>query len=439
MIVLVILWTCVGLFIATSIISVFGLVNIIKIDKKYMNALFASIILEVAAIGIGIFSGKINPDHLVSKARDTGEREAYERLSKDIDNVLRMVRRGLEKEDYDTSSANLRYVFDEIIGKKVSVLADTFYLKGLLEEKRYLWDEATQSFETSLAIKPDNPEVLVHVGRTCSKLKDYEKSKEYYSYAMQLARSIGDRNLEYRIANGLQNVERRFGAFLLEVDRRETADLHFNNALKIIQSMEVIRPTNHNDVLEKRARYRIFWEWKKYDEAIAEVKALINNYEELEYKEDLCSMLIEAGDERQEEAYDILKRLFVEGNITNYSIASLAEVASTLEKNEVYKSKILDHLNRAIVADDPINRDPYLYYVKALLLKSLSKNKKAIESIEEAIRLEKYRSRNIYTFDPTRLELYQRKHIEWTTSSKKVASQFTKSGRIISTPIQAHA
>ena len=47
MIILVILWTCVGVFISTAMISILGLLGIVRIDKKYMNALFTALILEV--------------------------------------------------------------------------------------------------------------------------------------------------------------------------------------------------------------------------------------------------------------------------------------------------------------------------------------------------------------------------------------------------------
>ncbi len=418
MIVLVIMWTCVGVFISTAIITLLGLVNIIKIEKKYMNALFTALILEVTAIGGGIFSGTIDPSHIVQMARDTGEQEAYKRLEKEISTSLDEVTKGMKQRDYQHSSIHLKHVFDDILFDKVSILAKAFYLKGLLAEKRMLWNEAAHSYETSLQIKPNDAKTLARAGRTKSKLKDYEKAREYYLNAQQNARNIGDNDLEYSIANGLQNVERRFGAFLIEVGRKESADYHFSRALIIVRSMKSIRPNGRSEALEKKARYRIFWEWKKYDEAIAEISSLMEKNENIEYKEDLCAILVESGGQNVKKAYIILKKLFTNNEISNYSISTLAEAAALLETNLEFKKQILNQLNRSIVMDDPENRDPYLYYVKAKLLNSLGNTSPAISSLDEAIRLEKYRSRNIYIFDPTRLDLYQTKRLEWKNAIK---------------------
>jgi len=55
------IWTCSFIFAATGIITLLGLVNIIKIDKSYLNKLFASLILEIVAIGILAFKDSLTP------------------------------------------------------------------------------------------------------------------------------------------------------------------------------------------------------------------------------------------------------------------------------------------------------------------------------------------------------------------------------------------
>jgi len=56
------IWTCSFIFAATGIITLLGLVNIIKIDKSYLNKLFASLILEIVAIGILAFKDSLTPE-----------------------------------------------------------------------------------------------------------------------------------------------------------------------------------------------------------------------------------------------------------------------------------------------------------------------------------------------------------------------------------------
>lgn len=51
----VLIWTCVLVFIATSVITILGIVNKLKIDKAYLNELFLALILEVIAIGVLAF------------------------------------------------------------------------------------------------------------------------------------------------------------------------------------------------------------------------------------------------------------------------------------------------------------------------------------------------------------------------------------------------
>jgi len=58
------IWTCSFIFAATGIITLLGLVNIIKIDKSYLNKLFASLILEIVAIGILAFKDSLSPAHV---------------------------------------------------------------------------------------------------------------------------------------------------------------------------------------------------------------------------------------------------------------------------------------------------------------------------------------------------------------------------------------
>jgi hypothetical protein len=63
------IWTCSIIFAATGIITLLGLVNMIKIDKSYLNKLFVSLILEIVAIGILAFRENFSPAKVETQAK----------------------------------------------------------------------------------------------------------------------------------------------------------------------------------------------------------------------------------------------------------------------------------------------------------------------------------------------------------------------------------
>ena len=48
----ILIYSCLFVFIATSIITLLGLLRIVKLEKTYMNRLFTSLILQVVAISL---------------------------------------------------------------------------------------------------------------------------------------------------------------------------------------------------------------------------------------------------------------------------------------------------------------------------------------------------------------------------------------------------
>jgi len=57
---LIIAYTCAGVFVATSVITVLSIINVIKIEQKAKNKLFAVLVVEILAIGVGTFAGFLN-------------------------------------------------------------------------------------------------------------------------------------------------------------------------------------------------------------------------------------------------------------------------------------------------------------------------------------------------------------------------------------------
>jgi len=53
------IWTCSIIFALTGVITLLGLINVIKIDKTYLSKLFTTLILEISTIGVLAFSESI--------------------------------------------------------------------------------------------------------------------------------------------------------------------------------------------------------------------------------------------------------------------------------------------------------------------------------------------------------------------------------------------
>lgn len=420
MITTVILWTCVGVFIATAVIAVLSLIGKLQIEARYKAALFTSLILEVVIVGIGIFSGKIDPSHLTPG--NTNETEAYYKLSQEMKVITDRVKHRFDEGNFTAGLPELALLFDQL-GDKLAPTADAFYLKGRLAEHRGEWSDAATNYEIALQIKPTYLDAMIRAGSTRTKIKDYENAQVLFNSADQLARDLADEPTTYRIANGRQNLERRYGAFLLEVGRKEAAQEHFVKALKIVQSMETMTPQNKNPVGEKSARYRIFWEWRRYEEAIAEVRALTKESKNVTYMEDLAAILIEKSDSASIlEARSILENLHSQGQASGYAVASLAEASALIPTSNDKRITLLEAISRAIVTEEVnVEPDPYLYYAKAMLNRSLDRRAEATDALDEAIYRERSRLRNVFTFDAVRLAKYQGLKAQWSVDDQAIA------------------
>ena len=57
----VLVWTCVVVFIATSAITLLGIIRKLDIDPSFLNKLFVALILEIVAIGVLAFKDSFKP------------------------------------------------------------------------------------------------------------------------------------------------------------------------------------------------------------------------------------------------------------------------------------------------------------------------------------------------------------------------------------------
>lgn len=59
----VITWTCAGVFILTAIITLLSVVNLIKIEPKFREKLFYSLLVEVVACSVLVFKNSVTTTH----------------------------------------------------------------------------------------------------------------------------------------------------------------------------------------------------------------------------------------------------------------------------------------------------------------------------------------------------------------------------------------
>lgn len=106
MIQLTIAWTCVGVFVATAVITLLALLGIIKLaDKKYLDRLVKVLIVQVCIACVGMFTGQIELPSTVERRIEESAEEKTLRvlepkivaLNKDIELREAMVQAYLKK------------------------------------------------------------------------------------------------------------------------------------------------------------------------------------------------------------------------------------------------------------------------------------------------------------------------------------------------------
>ncbi len=117
MINLVIAWTCVGVFIATAILTLLALTKVIELaHRKYLDRLFAILIVEIVTIGVGVFAGYVQgPATLEAEVRGAGKREVAKQLSPDIEAIYRASARSPQEAELSRATARMKTVIDGIL------------------------------------------------------------------------------------------------------------------------------------------------------------------------------------------------------------------------------------------------------------------------------------------------------------------------------------
>jgi hypothetical protein len=79
---LVITWTCVGVFVATAVGVLLDLFKVIKLPGDIRKTLYNVVLVEIAVVAVAAFSGVLNYRQLVKQAETAGD------TSKDYERVL---------------------------------------------------------------------------------------------------------------------------------------------------------------------------------------------------------------------------------------------------------------------------------------------------------------------------------------------------------------
>lgn len=404
-------WTIVIAFIATTIIALLGIMGVVALPANIRNKLFTVLILEIVASGFFLFRQGLSPEQeyfrqaqaLMEKAQQAKEANDVEKADQLLGQILKLSVKDVPFE-----------------------IRQVFRTRGDLAYDKQIWDQAVNSYRIFYEIQPDNLKALVRYGRALRAVKRYEEAAKVYERARQLSPN------NYGVLNGLQNNARRMGGFLQEAERTDAAEEWFEKARVYITAMLKISP--NQKVHEKRylntilARARLNWQWERYPQAVALYRDIIREFPKFaQGQEDLAAILIEyadhgGGPEVLGEAKRIYARLYKttpDGSSRVYIGSGYAEAVG-LDPNatvaELKEAKTATLLSLGLLEGK--NEDPFPFYATSIVLHRLNERDLAIKYLKDAIRHEKQRANNPYTFDYKRLFKYEQLLQRWADMAK---------------------
>jgi tetratricopeptide (TPR) repeat protein len=251
--------------------------------------------------------------------------------------------------------------------------------------------------------------VLASAGLAYRQLKRYEEADEIY------VRALAVDPQDWAILNGYFNCLQRYAAFLSDHYPR-IADEKFQKASDIAQQMLQVASSRYEERTSDIARGVLFWQWKKYDVALAQYRTLVKKYpSDQRFSEDLAAILVES--DRFDEAYslfaDLAERELRSGKMSYFVGSGLAEAAA---QAKVEKPKLEQALLAGLQALAIEPKDPFGHYAVALAEWQLDRKVEAKNHLADAINLEERRSTDIHTYDKTRHEQYKSLLAQWNTN-----------------------
>ncbi|MDF0522821.1 hypothetical protein P0R31_36920 [Bradyrhizobium yuanmingense] len=393
-------WSIVVAFVATTIATLLGLVGVLKIAPTYQGRLFTVLLLEIVAAGFFIFRQGLSPEQdYFREASDLYQRAVVARKNNDFQGADRLLGRILSLSP-KSLPFEIRQVFRE---------------RGSLAYEEQNWEPAVKSYSVYFEIQPDDLDALVQYGRALRQTNRYEQAMAVYERAERLSSN------NYDVLNGLQNITRRLGVSFNDAGRADIADTYFAKTRDYITRM--LNVTGEADKTEPRyrsallARSRLYWEWRKYPEAIAVYEKLVTDLPDfIPAQEDLAAVLLEAGEslgdqKRIATARDRYRQLYVDrpqGSDAVYNGAGFAEAAALSSDTS---DAIVAEAEKAVLLSlaelKTAEIDPYPFYAAAVLFKRLGQNALALEYLRSAVRYERRRASDPFKFDHVRLIKYE--------------------------------
>lgn len=399
-------WFVALAFMATTVVTLLGLVGVIRIEKSFLNRLFVVLILEIVAAGFSLIKQAWTPEQeYFHKARALMDEAVTARKLGDVDQADRLLGQILT-----LSVANLPFEIRQVFRERGSLMAD-----------KKNWEAVVRSLNVYYEINPDDFDVLIQYGRGLREINRYSDADQVYQRAAQLSPNNFD------VLNGLQNISRRLGAFYLDSDRIDAADTQFERTRDLINRMlntvgdKALDPVRYR--LAVLARARLYWEWRRYSEAINAYENAATEFPDyMPVQEDLAAVNLEAGERggdtaRLVVARNLYRQFYLsrpKGSDVVFNGAGFAEAAALAQDTT---PEMLIEAEKAVLTSftdqQTALEDPYTHYAAAMLYDRLKQRPKAQTYLANAIRYERRRANDPYKFDYIRLVKYERLQERW--------------------------
>ncbi|MGJ8692751.1 MAG: tetratricopeptide repeat protein [Thalassotalea sp.] len=410
----IISWTVVIAFIVILIITVLGMVGVIKFKyKNHLNKLFIVLIIEVVSLGFLIYKdGKEAHSVYLREAQEKYDYSVQLRKAQKFDESLKVLSEILRIEDDDTKF-NIKNIFLQ---------------RGDILFERKLFSDAVVPYAIYNEIVQDDPQALSRYGRALRAVHRYDDARVMYERALALAPN------DYFILNGLQNCIRRQAGFLMDAERKGVSDKYFQEARGHIMSMLTIAKTASENKIKKKlgaelALARLNWQWERYPEAIALFEEITSSNPSHSIAfEDLAAIYLEysqygGGNELVSKSLVIYKNAYenpLEDQDKIFIGAGIAEATSLLkEPKKIEVEFAVNAVSLSIAKNKTLLDDPYPFYAAALLYKKSGNLHRALKYLDEAIRAENKRADNLYIFDYKSLIKYERLKTKWEINANK--------------------
>lgn len=408
-------WFLAVAFMATTVVTLLGVTGVLKIKDVYLKRLFAALLLQLVACGFVVIRRGWSPEQEYFRqakslfdeaviARKAGE---IDRADKLLGDIIRLSVAGLPFE--------VRQVFRE---------------RGTLMFEKRAWASAVRSLGVYNEIAPDDLAALLDYGRALRAISRNAEALQVYKRAAQLSPN------NFEVLNGLQNLGRRMGAFYLAADRVDAADNEFEETRELIDRMLKLSGGKAQDFARYQtallARARLFWEWRRYQEAIIAFEAVLTEYpDSAPAQEDLAAAILEAGELQNDsaglsQARDRYRQLFLKKPLSSDTVfigAGFAEAAALAPDTP---QEMLAEAEKAVLTAltqvQSAKEDPYMHYAAAVLFDRMNRRDQAQTYLANAIRYERRRASDMFTSDTHRLVKYERLQERWRSEAARPKS-----------------